>query len=56
MVTCAAKGCKNTSVKGVKMNTFPKDSRLTIWLKNSGIEINKKHNYNPALCEVHYIL
>jgi len=49
MVSCAARECKNTSVKGVKMNYFPKDiNRRKIWIKNAKLE-NKTLNSSTAL-------
>lgn len=54
MVTCAASGCKNTSVKGVTMCNFPKDiNRRQIWQKNANLE-NKPLCRSAALCEVFF--
>lgn len=55
MVTCAAKGCRNSNSNGTKMCNFPRDpQRLRTWLANCGME-NKKFNYCAALCEVRYV-
>nr|XP_012225512.1 PREDICTED: uncharacterized protein LOC105674038 [Linepithema humile] len=54
MVTCVAKGCRNSNANGSKMCNFPKDpQRLRTWLANCGME-NKKFNYCAALCEFHF--
>lgn len=51
MVTCTTSGCHNTSVKGVKMNYFPKDiSRRKIWIKNA--KLDKILSSSATLCEV----
>lgn len=56
MVSCAAKGCKNTSVKGVKMNYFPKDiNKRKMWIQNAKLE-NKMLSSSAALCEVIFSL
>lgn len=51
-MSCEAKNCQNTSRKGVKMCTFPKDpEQRAKWLTNVGRTnwLPKKYS---ALCEV----
>lgn len=56
MTKCSAKGCKNTSNHGVRMNYFPKDAmRRAKWKHNCQV-YGEMDNWEPtdtsALCEV----
>lgn len=51
MTICAAKNCRNTSLKGVKMCYFPSDSEQRANGTNIGRE-NWLSNKHSALCEV----
>ncbi|XP_058788663.1 uncharacterized protein LOC131662771 [Phymastichus coffea] len=58
MPTCYAKGCKNSSAKGVKMSCFPKNSiRRELWTdicKKFGAKTYMLPNDHSVLCEYHF--